>query len=226
MSNYEANPVGFLYERYQSSGVSPLYEVTLNRGQAHAPIFEAVLTVPEGHKVVAQGSSKKIAKNVAAKMMLDKLDGKSEQTSSRVTSDDANNNPVNVDPEYLDPRLETLSNQPSLAASVARFYQNLQKSHGEVLESLHNGSICLGGDVSLNDFVPLLEKLAEEQLFDVEWLQFEDVDGVQQSLVQILSDVETPAVTVCLGMGPYSKNWAARCALMYIKLMSKPDTEQ
>ena len=27
MSNYEANPVGFLYERYQSSGVSPLYEV-------------------------------------------------------------------------------------------------------------------------------------------------------------------------------------------------------
>ena len=50
MSNYEANPVGFLYERYQSSGVSPLYEVTLIRGQAHAPIFEAVLTVPEGHK--------------------------------------------------------------------------------------------------------------------------------------------------------------------------------
>ena len=29
MSNYEANPVGFLYERYQSSGVSPLYEVSV-----------------------------------------------------------------------------------------------------------------------------------------------------------------------------------------------------
>ena len=29
MSNYEANPVGFLYERYQSSGVSPLYEVNI-----------------------------------------------------------------------------------------------------------------------------------------------------------------------------------------------------
>ena len=76
MSNYEANPVGFLYERYQSSGISPIYEVIRKRGEAHAPIFEAILTVPEGHKVTAQGSSKKIAKNIAAKMMLDKLDGK------------------------------------------------------------------------------------------------------------------------------------------------------
>ena len=83
MSNYEANPVGFLYERYQSSGVSPLYEVAMKRGQAHAPIFEAVLTVPEGHKVTATGSSKKIAKNLAAKMMLDKLDGREEETSNQ-----------------------------------------------------------------------------------------------------------------------------------------------
>jgi len=229
MSNYEANPVGFLYERYQSSGVSPLYEVTLIRGQAHAPIFEAVLTVPEGHKVVAQGSSKKIAKNVAAKKMLDKLDGKSEQISSSVSdADDANNNPVNVDQEYLNPRLQTLFNQPSVAASVARFYQKLQKSHGEVLESLHNGSICLGGDVSQEDFVPILEMLAEEQHFDLEWLKLGNIDGPEQSLVQIQmsDDVHTPAVTVCLGTGANSKNWAARCALMYIKLMSKPDTEQ
>lgn len=74
MSNYEANPVGFLYERYQSSGVSPLYEVVMSRGQAHAPIFTAKLTVPQGHVVTATGSSKKIAKNLAAKMMLDKLE--------------------------------------------------------------------------------------------------------------------------------------------------------
>ena len=85
MSNYEANPVGFLYERYQSSGVSPLYEVAMKRGQAHAPIFEAVLTVPEGHKVTATGSSKKIAKNLAAKMMLDKLDGREEDLMSTKT---------------------------------------------------------------------------------------------------------------------------------------------
>ena len=85
MSNYEANPVGFLYERYQSSGVSPLYEVTMTRGQAHAPIFEAVLKEPGGLEVKAQGSSKKIAKNLAAKMMLDMLDGKAkDQVSDQV----------------------------------------------------------------------------------------------------------------------------------------------
>lgn len=81
MSNYEANPVGFLYERFQSRGVSPLYEVTMTRGQAHAPIFEAVLKEPGGLEVKAQGSSKKIAKNLAAKMMLDLLDGKTKTNS-------------------------------------------------------------------------------------------------------------------------------------------------
>jgi hypothetical protein len=74
MSNYEANPVGFLFERYQSSGVSPLYEVVMTQGQAHAPIFTARLTVPQGHTVEATGSSKKIARNLAAKLMLDKLE--------------------------------------------------------------------------------------------------------------------------------------------------------
>ena len=37
MSNYEANPVGFLYERYQSSGVSPLYEVTSSHPPPQLP---------------------------------------------------------------------------------------------------------------------------------------------------------------------------------------------
>ena len=74
MSSYEGNPVGRLYEMYQSSGTSPLYEVTMKWGQAHAPIFEAVLTVPEGYQVTAQGNSKKIARNLAAKLMLDKLE--------------------------------------------------------------------------------------------------------------------------------------------------------
>ena len=84
-------------------------QVVMSRGQAHAPIFTAKLTVPQvmkhlhskalcisigsrtcsiapmsladqqlitwkGHTVTATGSSKKIAKNLAAKMMLDKLE--------------------------------------------------------------------------------------------------------------------------------------------------------
>merc|ERR1712098_721420 len=139
-----------------------------------------------------------------------------EQISSSVSdADDANNNQVNVDQEYLNPRLQTLFNQPSVAASVARFYQKLQKSHGEVLESLHNGSICLGGDVSQEDFVPILEMLAEEQHFDLEWLKLGNIDGPEQSLVQIQmsDDVHTPAVTVCLGTGANSKNLGCQVCL-------------
>ena len=67
MSNSQENPVGFLYERYQPSVVSgcPIYEVKLKGGNNHAPIFEAVLSVPEGETVTATGSSKKIAKKLA-----------------------------------------------------------------------------------------------------------------------------------------------------------------
>ena len=89
-------------------GIESTFQVVMSRGQAHAPIFTAKLTVPQvffknsmfkgidndypmlqpwsapvkaieafhyqGHVVTATGSSKKIAKNLAAKMMLDKLE--------------------------------------------------------------------------------------------------------------------------------------------------------
>ena len=44
-------------------------------GQAHAPVFKAKLSVCEGLMVTATGSSKKIAKNLAAAEMLQKLKG-------------------------------------------------------------------------------------------------------------------------------------------------------
>ena len=122
--------------------------------------------------------------------------------------EDTNNNPV-VD-EYMSPQLQTLANQPTAAASVADFYRKLQKSHGPVLDSLFSGDISLGGDIAEDDYVPVLEMLAEEQEFTVKFLQLESLEGVEQSLVQILSDNNCPAVTVCLGTGQFSKNEAAR----------------
>eukprot|EP00092_Neocalanus_flemingeri_P024392 GFUD01026448.1.p1 GENE.GFUD01026448.1~~GFUD01026448.1.p1 ORF type:complete len:227 (-),score=60.11 GFUD01026448.1:273-953(-) len=224
MSNYDANPVGFLYERYQSSGVSPLYEVVMERGQAHAPIFKAILTVPEGHKVTATGSSKKIAKNTAAKMMLDKLDGREgkENIVCVEIKDETNTGPAdsnnNVDGCPVR-QIQTLADQPSAAASVADFYQGLQKSSGLLLDKLHNDEICLA--IESMDCVDILEQLADEQQFRLQFLQVESLEGLDQSLVQIFSSGDR-AVTVCLGQGEGSKNSAARCALMYIKTMSKP----
>lgn len=281
MSSYEGNPIGCLYERYQSSGVSPLYEVTMKKGQAHAPVFEAILSVPEGFKVSAQGNSKKIAKNLAAKMMLDKLDHRdktlnrlddtemikdksddrntvkeeeeegSEKNANikvKVTeeilsskADDDNNNPMKEEMEtkttkddttssntmnLMSPGLQTLASQPTAAASVTTFYYRLQRSQGPVLDNLHNGNICLAGDLSTEDYVPVLEMLAQEQQFQARFIQLESLDNIQQSLVQIITEGQDHPVTVCVGMGPYSKNFAARAALMYIKLMSRPDVFQ
>lgn len=224
MSNYDANPVGFLYERYQSSGVSPLYEVEMAHGQAHAPIFQAVLTVPEGHKVTATGSSKKIAKNTAAKMMLDKLDGR--EGKENIVYVDVKEETIGADPNNnMDAtscpaqQLHTLADQPAAAASVADFYQGLQKSSGHILDRLHSGEICLA--IETMDCVDILEQLASEQQFRLQFLQLESLEGLEQSLVQIFSSGDR-AVTVCLGQGEGSKNSAARCALMYIKTMSKP----
>ena len=48
-------------------------QVNMVAGQAHAPVFKAKLSVCEGLVVTATGSSKKIAKNLAAAEMLQKL---------------------------------------------------------------------------------------------------------------------------------------------------------
>ena len=48
-------------------------QVNMVAGQAHAPVFKAKLSVCEGLVVTATGSSKKIAKNLAAADMLQKL---------------------------------------------------------------------------------------------------------------------------------------------------------
>jgi len=225
MSSYEANPVGFLHERY-SAGATPKYDVVQKGGQAHAPVFEAILTVPEGLKVTATGSSKKIAKNIAAKMMLDKLDGKGgkEKTTIEIKDDtaaagDTNNN---VEAEALAPNnhnIPILADQPSAAASVTEFYLGLQKSSGYLLDKLHNDEICLAAESV--DFVEILEQLAAEQNFRLQFVQVESLEGVEQSLVQMFSCADK-VVTVCLGQGEGSKNSAARFALMYIKTMSKP----
>ena len=120
------------------------------------------------------------------------------------------------DADCSNTNLSTLSSQPSAAASVANFYQRLQKSHGTILDNLQGGNICLGGDITKEDYVPVLEMLALEQKFDVKFLQLESLEGAEQSLVQILTDGQPHAITVCLGMGPYSKNSAARYSFRFI----------
>ena len=132
--------------------------------------------------------------------------------------DDSNNNQQAHVEEFppqtsTTPTLPTLASQPTAAASVVTFYHRLQRSHGPVLDSLHNEELCLGGDLAQEDYIQVLELLAREQMFEVKFVQPESLDNVEQSLVQIYADGQPHAVTVCMGMGPFSKNFAARYVL-------------
>ena len=133
--------------------------------------------------------------------------------------EDTNNNPVTGSMTDLsDPALAsvtslpvpTLQSQPTAAASVADFYRRLQKSQGKVLDGLHTGDTCLAEDYNIRNYAPILESLADEQKFEVKFLALESLEGVEQSLVQIMTEGQPHAVTVCLGMGDNSQSSAAR----------------
>merc|ERR1719511_476090 len=78
MSNYETNPVGALQERFQSRGITPQYRVVQAEGASHAPTFSFQVILGD-LTATGSGSSKKQAKHVAARAMLDKLDGRAPQ---------------------------------------------------------------------------------------------------------------------------------------------------
>ena len=132
--------------------------------------------------------------------------------------DDSNNNQQAHVEEFppqtsTTPTLPTLASQPTAAASVVTFYHRLQRSHGPVLDSLRSEELCLGRDLAQEDYIQVLELLAREQMFEVKFVQPERLDNVEQSLVAIYADGQPHAVTVCMGMGPFSKNFAARYVL-------------
>lgn len=249
MSNYEANPVGFLFERYQSSGVSPLYEVVMTQGQAHAPIFTARLTVPQGHTVEATGSSKKIARNLAAKLMLDKLEeveGQSklvQNTKTKIIN--VNNNYVKK-PQQLDTYGANMAMIPKpeprrVGTEVARdpaggsgIQQLEPPSHGGLsmrqrggaeLEELLRLDLMAGGWEL--DCCSVLGRLAAEQGCGVVYREVRGQHGEREKglgMVQVAAPGDA-CHTVCLGEGSdpgQARQAAARAALVYIQQMTKP----
>ena len=160
MINPADNPVGALFERYQTSGAPmpeievtsqidqsfPNPQVNMVAGQAHAPIFKAKLSVCEGLVVTATGSSKKIAKNLAAAEMLQKL----------------MNNPLKQ--EAIDQREEE------------------RRGGGEILHQL----VSVGRDkVAELGGMTFLEKLAKEQNFELTVIEVEAVEERVEVLAQV-----------------------------------------
>ena len=161
MINPADNPVGALFERYQTSGAPmpeievtsqidqsfPNPQVNMVAGQAHAPIFKAKLSVCEGLVVTATGSSKKIAKNLAAAEMLQKL-----------------MNNVSPQQEAIDQREEE------------------RRGGGEILHQL----VSVGRDkVAELGGMTFLEKLAKEQNFELTVIEVEAVEERVEVLAQV-----------------------------------------
>ena len=145
--------------------------------------MKAVLRVPEGDSVTASGSSKKIAKNIAgdqvtsqgdcnlylaAKMMLDLLERKKENINNETVSSlplqagaggDSNNN------SSTERSVPTLSKDS--ARSVGEFYRKLHESHGEILDKLTGGQICLAEDITTANYARVLDDLAQVSIIVV-----------------------------------------------------------
>ena len=164
MINPADNPVGALFERYQTSGAPmPEIEVTsqtnqsfsnpqvnMVAGQAHAPIFKAKLSVCEGLVVTATGSSKKIAKNLAAAEMLQKLMN--------------NTSPQSLKQEAIDQKDEE------------------RRGGGEILHQL----VSVGRDkVAELGGMTFLEKLAKEQNFELTVIEVEAAEERVEVLAQV-----------------------------------------
>ena len=164
MINPADNPVGALFERYQTSGAPmPEIEVTsqtnqsfsnpqvnMVAGQAHAPIFKAKLSVCEGLVVTATGSSKKIAKNLAAAEMLQKL-------------------------------MNNVSPQPLKQEAIDQKDEE-RRGSGEILHQL----VSVGRDkVAELGGMTFLEKLAKEQNFELTVIEVEAVEERVEVLAQV-----------------------------------------
>eukprot|EP00092_Neocalanus_flemingeri_P037814 GFUD01041164.1.p1 GENE.GFUD01041164.1~~GFUD01041164.1.p1 ORF type:complete len:304 (+),score=103.88 GFUD01041164.1:61-972(+) len=77
MSKYLTNPVGSLQEKYQSRGLIPQYKIVRAEGASHSPTF-SFQVILGNLASTGSGSSKKQAKDAAARAMLAKLDGRVE----------------------------------------------------------------------------------------------------------------------------------------------------
>ena len=69
--NPPRDPKTALQEWYQGKGLErPRYTVVGQTGPAHAPVFTIEVSAPDGHRVQAEGSSKRAGEQAAATQLL------------------------------------------------------------------------------------------------------------------------------------------------------------
>ncbi|XP_068101533.1 interferon-inducible double-stranded RNA-dependent protein kinase activator A isoform X1 [Hyperolius riggenbachi] len=188
----QGNPIGSLQElAVQKGWRMPEYFVSQEDGPAHKREFTLSCRV-ETFVETGSGTSKKVAKRIAAEKLLDKLHSIPADNLNISLKKGAGNNPGCT-------------------------WDKLQNSSGEKINVLKRNALSIPN----TDYVKMLTELAEEQEFRVSYLDIEElsVNGQFQCLAEISTSPVTVCHGTGLSCGN-AHNDAAHNALQYLKIMA------
>ncbi|XP_035688430.1 RISC-loading complex subunit tarbp2-like [Branchiostoma floridae] len=211
------NPIGQLQELVVERGWRlPEYIVISEQGPPHCKEFTIQVKV-EKFKDTGTGSSKKAAKRSAAGVLLTRLREIPPDQQDMVRDAD-----IDEDSVPFVVRDSKTGVKPMHAARIGITWATLRNSAGEKITRLKSTSLSTPN----SNYCQLLQELAEEQNFEVEYLDIAGMFAAEElsasSLHQCLVQLTTQPVTVCHGQGhtrDEAHAHAAHNALQYLKLM-------
>ncbi|XP_075055310.1 RISC-loading complex subunit TARBP2 isoform X1 [Mixophyes fleayi] len=205
----ECNPVGALQELVVQKGWRlPEYIVTQESGPAHRKEFTMTCRV-ERFLEIGSGTSKKLAKrNAAAKMLLQ---------IHRVPTEHRENGEQEPEEDQFSMGTGGGKLDGSRGRGVACTWDSLRNSAGEKILHLRSHPLTILSCC----FCSLLQDLAEEQSFQISYLDIEErsLSGLYQCLVEL----STQPTAVCHGSATTreaARANAAHNALQYLKTMA------
>ncbi|MBN3326390.1 PRKAA kinase, partial [Atractosteus spatula] len=199
----QTNSIGVLQEMSVHKGWRlPEYSVSVEAGPPHKKEFTVTCKV-EAFTEMGTGSSKKVAKRIAAEKMLAKLQSLSEScVISMVLLKHQN--------------FHTFSSLQMPKTTGFRL-ESLRNSSAEKITMLKRNPLSIPN----TDYVQMMADLCEEQGFEITYLNIDEltVNGQYQCLAELAT---SPAI-VCHGTGitcGNAHNDAAHSALQYVKIVA------
>jgi len=168
------------------------------------------------------GKSKKVAKRNAAHAMLQVLKLGAISLPDGEQTDEFDEDSIPLPSEHStysalkEGKMSTLSSKDN--QKISQFYQKMKKRAGKTLTSLQTMSL----NAASIKYCQMLQEIAEEQRFEVNFVEIEDLN--QQGQSQCLAQLSTMPVAVCHGTGSSTDDaraQAAHNALQYLKIMTK-----
>ncbi|XP_069839117.1 interferon-inducible double-stranded RNA-dependent protein kinase activator A isoform X2 [Dendropsophus ebraccatus] len=187
----QGNPIGSLQELAVQKGWRlPEYFVSQEAGPPHKREFTLSCRV-ESFVETGAGTSKKVAKKIAAEKLLAKL--------------------KSIPADKINISLKPLGNNPGCT------WDALKNSSGEKINLLKRSALSIPN----TDYVKMLTEVAEEQDFRVSYMDIEElsVNGQYQCLAELSTNPVTVCHGTGLSCGN-AHNDAAHNALQYLKIMA------